>query len=139
MNRSWLSKDALDVLAEIEALESLLAILLDGTAVNVGWMEGLFVHVERELKRRLLLLSCMLHANELPLRHLFKSCDGGHGTTGPQSFAGPLGQACSRDVHLMDVVQFESIESPVPDLPDDVWSDLSTDQKLLLREKTVFC
>lgn len=86
-----LSREFLDVLAEKETLESLLAVLLDGTGVNVGRMEGLFVHVERELRRKLLLLSCMLHANELPLRHLFKSCDGGHGTTGPTSFAGPLG------------------------------------------------
>ena len=127
------SRDLLDVIAEKDALESLLAILLDGTAVNVGWKEGLFVHVERELQRKLLLISCMLHANELTVRHFFKFCDGGHGTSGPESFAGPLGQTCKGDIHLLDVCNFEPIESSVPDLPEKVWKDLSMDQQLMYR------
>jgi hypothetical protein len=34
-------------------------------------------------------LVCMLHANELPLTHLFKQLNGG--TIGPQIFSGPVG------------------------------------------------
>ena len=110
-----------------------MALLVDGTAVNVGWRVGLHVHVERALQRKLLLLSCMLHGNELPLRHLFKSCDGGHGTTGPESFAGPLGAACKEDVHLLDLVTFSPIFSTMEEMPPAVWKDLSSDQKLLYR------
>ena len=128
-----LSDDLLEVAAEVDALRSLLALLMDGTAVNVGWRAGLHVHVERELQRKLLLLSCMLHGNELPLRHLFQSCDGGQGTTGPDSFAGPLGAACKEDVHLLDLVTFSPIFSTVEELPPEVWKDLSSDQKLLYR------
>lgn len=128
-----LSKDFLDVTAEVEALESLLAILLDGTSVNVGWKSGLVAHVERELQRKLLMLSCMLHGNELPLRHLFIACDGGHGTSGPESFAGPLGQLAKGDIHLLNICTFTPIGSSLPDLPDTVWKDLSLDQKILYQ------
>ena len=128
-----LSDDMLEVAAEADALRSLLAILMDGTAVNVGWKSGLHVHVERELQRKLLLLSCMLHANELPLRHLFQACDGGHGTTGPESFAGPMGKACKEEVHLLDLVTFAPITSSMVELSPEVWKDLSSDQKLLYR------
>lgn len=128
-----LADDYLEVAAEVNALRSLLAVLLDGTGVNVGWKTGLHVHVERELQRKLLLLSCMLHANELPLRHLFQACDGGHGTTGPESFGGPLGKACKEDVHLLDLVTFAPISSSMEELPLEIWKDLSADQKLLYR------
>lgn len=58
-------------------------------------------------------------------------CDGGLGTSGPDSFKGPLGQTCKTDVHLLDVVEFEAIPTTLEDLPDEVWKDLSRDQKLL--------
>ena len=128
-----LASDFIEVAAEVNALESLVAILCDGTGTNVGWRLGLFVHVERELQRRLLLLSCTLHANELPLRHLFTHCDGGHGTSGPDSFKGPIGQACATEVHLMDVVHFVAVESPLRDIEDQVVEDLSRDQLLLYK------
>jgi hypothetical protein len=128
-----LAEDYRDVCAEIDALRSLLAVLCDGTAVNVGWRLGLVATLERLMQRKLLLLSCMLHANELPLRHLFTACDGGHGTTGPESFGGPIGKLAGTPVHLMDLVSFTPIETPLPDLPDGVWKDLSGDQKLMYR------
>ena len=86
-----LGNDFLEVTAENNITETLRAILLDGCMSNVGWKSGLFVTVERNLGRQLLLLGCMLHANELDLRALFCHCDGGIGTTGPESFGGPLG------------------------------------------------
>ena len=128
-----LAEDARDVVAEINATKSLLAVLLDGTSVNTGWKEGLVAHLERMLDRKLLMLSCMLHANELPLRHLFTSCDGGHGTSGPESFAGPIGQAVKGPIHLLDLATFTPINTSLPDLPDTVWQNLSRDQKLLYR------
>ena len=88
-----LATDMMEVLAEYNSLESLKALCFDGTAVNTGWKQGMVAHLERELQRKLLLLSCMLHVNELPFRHLFDQCDGGFGTTGPNSFGGEMGKA----------------------------------------------
>ena len=33
---------------------------------------------------------CLLHTNELPLRHVFAALDGA--TSGPDTFAGPIGK-----------------------------------------------
>ena len=67
------------ILATIEA------IVADGTNTNTGWREGMIAHLERKMSpaRPLLWIICMAHGNELPLRHLFTHCDGGHGTSGP--------------------------------------------------------
>ena len=46
---------------------------------------------------------------------------------------GLLGQACSGEVHLQDVVKFVPIASTLPDLEPEVWQDLSRDQQLLYR------
>ena len=71
--------------------ESLVAVVADGTGTNTGWKDGMLAHVERILQALLLWLICQLHGNELGLRHVFTHCDGGHGTSGPDSFKGPLG------------------------------------------------
>ena len=63
--------DLIEFLIETNSKDTLKAISCDGTAT------------ERDLQQRLLPLSCMLHAVELPLRHVFDHCDGNHGTTGP--------------------------------------------------------
>ena len=119
--------------SEHDAKESLLAVVADGTATNTGWKDGMIAHFERDLGRPLLWLICQLHGNELPLRHLFDQCDGGFGTSGPDSFKGPIGQACKGELHLLDTVKFEKIEPPLNDLDETVWKDLSQDQQLLYR------
>ena len=58
--------------------------------------------------------------------------DGGHGTTGPKTFKGPLGQKLCGDVHQLPVVEFQSISTYVQQPTDEVQSDLSADQRLLL-------
>ena len=128
-----LADDFIDVLADHNSSGSIEAVVADGTNVNTGWRNGFIAHVERSLKRNLLWLICMAHGNELPMRHLFTHCDGGHGTSGPDSFAGPLGQECKGQIHLLDVAKFSLIETTVPDLDDTVWKDLSRDQHLLYR------
>ena len=45
------------------------------------------------------LLLCQLREMELGLRHVFGHCDGGNGTSGPDSFTGSLGQALMTEVH----------------------------------------
>lgn len=125
------AEDFLEVVAETGSEETLLAILCDGCNTNTGWKSGMFVNVERKLGRQLLCCSCMLHANELYLRAVFIKCDGGLGTTGPESFAGPMGKRCKDDLHLEDVQKFLSIETMVEVISDDLKKDLSRDQKLL--------
>ena len=128
-----LANDFVDVLAEHNSLDSVLAVVADGTNCNTGWRDGMIAHTERDLQRPLLWLICQLHGNELPLRHYFDQCDGGFGTSGPDSFNGPIGKACKGDIHLLDTVEFEKIETSLGDLEEKVWKDLSCDQQLLYR------
>ena len=72
------------------SMESLLAIGCDGTNVNTGTNGALIVLMEEYLGRPLHWFICMLHANELPIRHLFSNLDGK--TSGPRCFTGPIGK-----------------------------------------------
>ena len=128
-----LANDLIEILAEYESQESLKAICCDGTATNTGWQDGMVAHTERALGKKLLLLSCMLHENELPFRKVFDILDGGHGTTGPESFGGEIGKAAKEDLHVKDVVEFEKIETNLEDIDEEVLEDLSRDQKLLYQ------
>ena len=76
---------------------------------------------------------CLLHFNELPLRHLFEAFDGV--TTGPRSFSGPIGKQIQSKIHLNPVVAFEAVGHPdnLLELHDDVANNLSQDQQLLYR------
>ena len=128
-----LANDLIEILGEYESKDSLKAICCDGTATNTGWQDGMVAHTERDLEKKLLLLSCMLHENELPFRKVFDKLDGGHGTTGPESFGGEIGKAAKEDLHLKDVVEFEKMETNLEDIEKEVLEDLSRDQKLLYQ------
>lgn len=69
---------------------------------------------------------CLLHANELPLRHLFQKIDGK--TAGPQQYSGAIGRAMET-CETMPTVEFEPIPTTLP-LIDK--TDLSSDQQYLL-------
>ena len=108
------------------SLDSLIAIGCDGTNVNTGINGGLIVSMEHYLERPLHWFICMLHANELPLRHLFSSLDGK--TSGPRCFTGPIGKlllSCEK----RPVENFTPVG--VPAIVTNA-TDLSTDQKYLL-------
>ena len=128
-----LATDYVEVLAETDSMETIKAVCCDGTVVNTGWKDGMFAHVERDTGKKLLLLSCLAHQNELPFRKLFDFCDGGFGTTGPTSFGGALGKRCKDELHLEDVVDFEAVETGMEDIDGDIAKDLSRDQKLLYQ------
>ena len=128
-----LANDFRDVLAEHNSIATIEAVVCDGTNTNTGWKDGFIAHLERDLKRNLTRCVCLAHGQELPFRHLFCFCDGGHGTSGPDSFQGPLGQECKGKIHLLVVVAFVPIPTSLPDMDENVWSDLSRDQKLLYR------
>jgi len=93
----YLAQETASVLSEYQSLESISAILVDNTAVNTGWQNGLLANLEKMLSRKLHLIGCSLHQNELPLRLIFSKLDGK--SSGPESFTGELGRACSLDKH----------------------------------------
>lgn len=110
-----------------EFQSSLLAVGCDGTAVNTGRKNGVIVLLEKRLKRPLQWFVCLLHANELPLRHLFSSLDGT--TTGPNSFSGCIGKSLDKCLDL-EVEAFEPIVTELPILDSNL---LSTDQNYLFQ------
>ena len=57
---------------------------MDGTSVNTGVHNGVIRLNEHELGIPVQHIICLLHLNELPLRHLFYDLDGV--TAGPNTF-----------------------------------------------------
>lgn len=111
-------------------LDELDVIGCDGTVTNTGWKSGVIRLIELHIKRPLQWGVCLLHFNELPLRHMFISLDGV--TTGPKSLSGPIGAQLS-DCEKQAVVNFENIHCVIPDIDRHV---LSKDQKYLLDIST---
>ena len=64
-----LAKDCFDVLGENNSVDSLEAVLLDGTPTNAGKKTGCVCVLERHpaIRRNLVWLVCQLPGNELPL------------------------------------------------------------------------
>ena len=73
------------------ALEQKLKIVgSDGTAVMTGKCKGFIASLATSLGRPLQWHMCLLHLNELPLRHVFQNLDAV--TSGPDSFSRPIGR-----------------------------------------------
>lgn len=106
-------------------IKKLVSIGCDGTVVNTGRKGGVIRLLEKEYNKPLQWLVCLLHANELPLRHLLQHLDGP--TTGPRAFSGPIGKGLAH-CRALPVVSFDKIDA---DLPVVVLKDLSNDQKYL--------
>lgn len=106
-------------------IEKLVSIGCDGTLVNTGRKGGVIRLLEKEYNKPLQWLVCLLHTNELPLRHLLQHLDGP--TSGPRAFSGPIGKALE-NCRALPVVPFDKIDA---DLPVVVLNDLSNDQKYL--------
>ncbi|GBM90613.1 hypothetical protein AVEN_239219-1 [Araneus ventricosus] len=71
--------------------------------------------MELDINRPLQWCICLLHTNELPLRHLLNSLD--DATTGPTEFCGPIGKAI-KTCEELPVVSFSSIS--VENMPDNI-------------------
>ncbi|GBM47545.1 hypothetical protein AVEN_90258-1 [Araneus ventricosus] len=83
--------------------------------------------MELDLNRPLQWCICLLHRNELPLRHLLNSLDGA--ITGPTEFCGPIGKAI-KTCQELSVAPFSSII--VENMPDNIdRMVLSNDQQCL--------
>ena len=63
----------------------------DGTPSMTEYKSGFIASLKKSLGRHLQWVVCLLHLNELPLRHIFQMLDGT--TTGPESFSGPIGKS----------------------------------------------
>ena len=123
----------LSVLQEFDSVDSITGIRVNNTAVNTAKDKGIVAQLKKKLKRNLHVIGCSLHQNELPMRHVFRSKDGT--TKSPNSFSGPIGKLCEKDVHDQPQVNLTGIKGPLEDtvFPDDVLEDLSSDQWILLE------
>jgi len=88
---------------------TLVAVGCDDTIVNTGLRGGVFRLLEEYFKKSMHWFVCLLHTNELPLRHLLVHLDGI--THGPNSFSGTIGKQLKDSD--MPVVTFQRIEGNV--------------------------
>ena len=101
----------------------------DSTNVNTGWKGVVISLVEQMLSRRLVWVVCNFQTNERTLRALIEAVDGP--TTSNTGFSGPAGKLLPEVSSLSPSEVFEKIVvgEDVPDLPDELIVDLSSDQK----------
>ena len=120
----------IDFLGESKVdVSALVAVGCDGTAVNTGKTNGAIACMEVLLNIEVQHLICLLHTNELPLRHLMNMVDGQ--TTGPSTFSGPIGKKLG-DCEKLPTIAFEPIPATwVSEIQKT--NDLSTDQKYLFE------
>ena len=124
------------VCIETESEDLLTFINADGCPVNVGGgdkQEGAIFYLEKMLQRNLIILICLLHLNELVLRHLMLDC-WGFKTSGPYNFADDLGKIIKalKD-NLKEILNFEKIKTKVPlDLPSELL-EKGSDQEYLYK------
>lgn len=99
----------------------------DGTVTNTGCDGGIIVSIEKLIESPLQWFVCQLHANELPLRHIFLHLDGS--TVGPKEFSRKIGKALET-CETLPVVSFKKMVVNIPDIIIEK-KDLSTDQSYL--------
>ena len=109
------------------SLENLNVIGCDGTNVNVGIHNGIIRQLELYLRRPLHWFICLLHTNELLLRHLIHHIDGK--SMGPGILGGEIGKKI-KNCENYPPIKYKSISGV--EIPEINW-DLSTDQQLLLN------
>ena len=99
----------------------------DGTASMTGKYNGCIRSLEKLFNKPFQWVICLLHTNELPLRHVFTMLDGT--TKSLDSFSGPIGKSLAGDVSSWPVAaNFKSIPNPhFVELPESVVEDLSAD------------
>jgi len=119
------------VLKSFKSEQTVKAVVCDNTPVNTGHAGGVVVLLEKLLGRKLHKIGCLLHFNELPLRQVIKQLDGP--TAAGDRWTGPVGKHLHEDVYLETPVKFKAIASSLQRPREDILSDLSTDQRLLLE------
>ena len=118
-------------LQEFDSTESLRAVLVDNT--NTGCDSGLVTKLKNLLDRRLYMIGCSFHQNELPFRKVLCAIDDLRKS--PYTFSGPLGKLYERDCHGLPQTNFSIIKSELKwtDFTKEDRKDPSNDQRLLLE------
>ena len=97
-----------------------------------GKSKGFIASLETLIGRLLQWIICLLHLNELPLRHAFQNLDGV--TSRPDSFSGLIGGQLNGAVSEWKVEKFKSIPNPkFLVIPNSLMDDLSSDQYYAYR------
>ena len=101
----------------------------DSTNLNMGNKKGAIALLEKQLGRRLVWSICLIHTNELPLRHLIATLEGptgsGNTLTGPAGRLLPITQSLPCNSKFTPL----SCGEPLAILPPKVLADLSWDQQ----------
>ena len=90
--------------------ENLAVIGTDGAATITNINKGCIGKLGEALQRSLQWMVCLLHTNELLLRHVFVELDGS--TKNPNAFAGSIGKKLDSNYSQWPVVALKSIPSP---------------------------
>ena len=118
-----------DWLDTYDAANSLQVIGGDSTNTITGWQGGAITHLEKLLGRKCMWVICMIHLNELPLRHLIEKLDGK--TCSADKFKGEIGKLLPKVDQFKINYNFKALPEgeDMIDLPEDVVKSLSTDQQ----------
>ena len=116
-----------DKIKDTSLQDNLATVGSDGMAVKTGAHNGAIRNLEELCKRSVQWSICLLHSNELPLRHVFQALDGT--TSSPDSFSGPVRKSLKGCVSEWGIAEFVAISSPdLPILSEDLVDSLSSDQ-----------
>ncbi|XP_055922808.1 uncharacterized protein LOC129953593 [Eupeodes corollae] len=126
-NAKTISSSIIDFVKNILCvnMEEITAVGCDGTIVNTGSKNGIVCQLEAAIGKPVHWFICLLHLNELPLRHLMAHVDGK--TNDPKGFSGVLGKA----LESCDSLPIQGFEKIMVELPPITIEHLSTDQKYL--------
>jgi hypothetical protein len=114
--------------------DTLLAVGADGTSVNTGSKAGAIRRLELILRRPLQYVICLLHMNELVLRHLFRLLDGA--TSGPSAYKGEIGKIITSDVTKLPPCEFKKKRGLMCPIKQNIADELSSDAKYLYEIAT---
>ena len=118
-----------DWLESHNADKSLQVIGGDSTNTITGWQGGAIAHLEKLIEQKCMWTICMIHLNELPLRHLIENLDGK--TCSADKFKGEIGKLLPKVDQFPINYNFKALpdEDDLIDLPDHIVKSLSTDQQ----------
>ena len=127
-----MAQEILDFISNTMLCQKLNIVCTDGAALMTGKFNGVIRSLKELLKTPLQWSICLLHTNELPLRHVFMELDGT--TNSPDSFTGSIGKQLDGCVSEWLVVKFKNIPNVhFPDIPQSVVDELSSDQHYAYR------
>lgn len=127
------AQELYDLLVSYDSVDSLLVLMGDSTAMNTGWKGGTHALLEKMINRKLFWGICMIHTNELPLRHLIIGLDGP--TSSDTGFTGPVCSLLGKVNTMTYNSEFKAVlgGEDLIKIPEAVLVKMSTDQQLSYR------